>query len=51
MNNAITEIKKKTLWREQNSRITEGEDRINEVENRMVELKEVERTKQKNLKK
>ena len=31
-----------------NSRITEGEDRISEVENRMVELKEVERKKEKN---
>ena len=44
MNNAINEIKN-TLGT--NSRITEAEDRINEVENRMVEINEAERKKEK----
>ena len=49
MNNAINEIK--NTLEGTNSRITEAEDWISEVENRMVELKEVDRKKQKNLKK
>ena len=43
MNNAITEIK--STLDETNSRITE-EDRISEVEERMVEINEVERKKE-----
>ena len=43
MNDAITEIKN-TLERN-NSRITEAEDRINEVEDGMVEINETERKK------
>ena len=41
MNNAITEIK--STLEGTNSRITEAEDRISEVEYRMVETKEAER--------
>ena len=45
MNNAITEIKR-TLDGT-NSRITEAEDRISKVEDRMVEINEAERKKEK----
>ena len=45
MNNAITEIK--NTLEGTNSRITEEEDRISEVEERMVEINEVERKKEK----
>ena len=48
MNNAITEIKN-TLG-EINNRLTEAEDRISEVEDRMVEINEVERKKEKRIK-
>ena len=41
MNNAITEIK--NILEGTNSRITEGEDRISEVEDRRVEINEAER--------
>ena len=41
MNNAITEIKKKTLERTKSK--TEAENRIREVEDRMVEVNEAER--------
>ena len=41
MNNAITEIK--STLEGTNSRITEAEDSINEVEERMVEINEAER--------
>ena len=44
MNNAITEIKKNTL-EGINSRITEAENWISEVEDRMVEINEAERKK------
>ena len=44
MNNAITEIKS-TL--EGTNRITGAEDRISEVEDRMVEINEAERKKEK----
>ena len=47
-NNVITEIKS-TLERN-NIRITEAEDRINEVEGRMVEINEAERKKEKRIK-
>ena len=47
MNNAINEIKN-TL--EGNNRITEAEDTISEVENRMVEINEAERKKEKQIK-
>ena len=43
MNNAITGIKS---TREPNSRITEAEYRISEVEDRMVEINEAERKKE-----
>ena len=49
MNNAINEIKK-TL-EGTNSRITEAEDSLSEVEDRMVEINETERKKEKRLKK
>ena len=45
MNNAITEIK--NILEGTNSRIMEAEDRINEVENRMVAINESERKKRK----
>ena len=45
MNNAITAIK--STLEGTNSRITEGEDRISEVEGRMVEIYEAERKKKK----
>ena len=48
MNNAVTEIKR-TL-EGINSRITEAEDRISEVEDRIVEINEVERKKEKRIK-
>ena len=48
MNNAITEIKS-TLGGT-NSRITEAECRISEVEDRMVEINEAERKKEKRIK-
>ena len=44
MNNAITEIK--STLEGTNGRITEAEDRISEVEERMVEIHEVERKKE-----
>ena len=45
MNNVITEIK--STLEGINSRITEAEDWISEVEVRMVEINEVERKKEK----
>ena len=45
MNNAITEIK--TTLEGTNSRITEAEDAISEAEDRMVEINEAERKKEK----
>ena len=48
MINAITEIK--SILEEINSRITEAEDRISEVEDRIVEINEVERKKEKRIK-
>ena len=44
MNNAKREIK--NILRGTNSRITEAEDRISEVEARMVEINEAERKKE-----
>ena len=44
MNNAITEIQ--TTLVGTNSRITDSEDRISEVEDRMVALNEAERKKE-----
>ena len=41
MNNAIAEIK--SILEGTNSRITEAEDSISEVEDRMVEISEAER--------
>ena len=49
MNNAINEIKKNTQ-EGTNSRITEAEDRISEVEGRMVGINEKERKKEKRIK-
>jgi len=43
MNNAVTEIKSAL---EGNNRITEAEDSISEVEDRMVEINEAERRKE-----
>jgi len=48
MNNAINEIK--NALEGTNSRITEAEDWISEVENRMVEINETERKKEKRIK-
>ena len=45
MNNAIAEII--SILEGINSRITEAEDKISEVENRMVEINETERKKEK----
>ena len=45
MNNAINEIK--NTLEGTNSRIMQAEDRINEVENRVVEINETERKKEK----
>ena len=41
-------MRSKTLWREPT--ITEAEDRINEVEYKMVEINEAERKKEKRIK-
>ena len=43
MTNACTEIK--STLKGTNSRITKAEDRISEVENRMVEVNETEKKK------
>ena len=48
MNNALTEIK--NTLEGTNSRIMEAEYRISEVEDRMVEINEIERKKQKGIK-
>ena len=48
MNNAITETK--STLEGTNSAITEEEDRISEVEYRMVEINEAERKKEKRIK-
>ena len=48
MNNAINDIK--STLEGPNSRITEAEDRISEVEDRMVEINEIERKKEKRVK-
>ena len=48
MNNAINEIR--NTLEGSNSRITEVEDRISEVEDRMVEINELERKKEKRIK-
>ena len=45
MNNAVTEIK--STLEGTNSRITEAEERIGEVEDGMVEINEAERRKEK----
>ena len=49
MNNAITEIK--NTLEGTNSRITKAENRISEVKDRMVEINETERKKEKKIKK
>ena len=48
MNNAITEIKSNLEGT--NSRITEAEDSISDVEDRMIEINESERKNKKELK-
>ena len=48
MNNAITEIK--STLEGTNSRITEAEDGLSEAEDRMVEINEAERKKEKRIK-
>ena len=48
MNNAINEIK--NTLEGTNNRITEAEDRISEVEDKMVEINEVQRKKEKRIK-
>ena len=48
MNNAINEIK--NILEGTNSRITKAEDRISEVEDKMVEKIEAERKKEKRIK-
>ena len=48
MNNAITEIK--NTLEGTSSIITEAEDRISDVEDKMVEINEVERKKEKRMK-
>ena len=48
MNNAVTEIK--STLEGTNSRKTEAEERISEVEDRMVEINESERNKEKRIK-
>ena len=48
MNNAITEVK--STLEGTNSRITDEENRISEVEDRMVEINEAERKKEKKIK-
>ena len=47
MNNAITDIK--STLEGTNSRITEAEDRISAIEDRMVEINEAERKKEKRM--
>ena len=49
MNNAISEIK--NTLEGNNSRIMEADNRISEVEDRMVEINETERTKEQQKKK
>ena len=49
MNNAVAEIK--STLEGTNSRITKAENRISEVKDRMVEINETERKKEKKLKK
>ena len=46
MNNSITETK--STLEGTNGRITEAEEKISEVEDRMVEINEAERKKEKN---
>ena len=48
MNNAITEVK--STLEGSNSRITDEENRISQVEDRMVEINEAERKKEKKIK-
>ena len=48
MNDAVTETK--STREGTNSKITEAEDRINEVQDRMVEINEAERKKEKKIK-
>ena len=48
MNNAINEIK--NTLEATNSRVTEADDRVSEVEYRMVEMNESERKKENELK-
>ena len=48
MNNVITEIK--CTLEGNNSRMTEAEEKISEVEDRMVEINETERKKEKRIK-
>ena len=48
INNAISEIK--STLEGTNSRITEAEDTISDVEDRMVEINEAERKKEKRMK-
>ena len=48
MNNAINEIK--NALEGTNRRITEAEDKISDMEDRMVEINEAERTKEKRIK-
>ena len=47
MNNAITEFK--STLKGTNSRITEAENRISELEDRMVKINEAERNKEKRI--
>ena len=44
-------MKSKTLWREPTVEIMEAEDRISEVEDKMVEINEREEKRKKNQKK
>ena len=48
MNNAIIDIK--SILEGANSRITEAKERINELEDKMVEISEAERKKEKRMK-
>ena len=50
MNNATNEIKKKNTLEGTNSRKTVAEDRISEIEDRMVEINEAKRKKEKRIK-
>ena len=43
-------MRSKTLWREPRVEVTETEDRISEVEDKMVEINEAERKKEKRIK-